>query len=173
MSAIEERAAGVSGQSIHDSGRLSVDDATRATLPQQFYGDAVDRALAAIEFLPDLIEAGMRREPGPSGQRELFLRLEWLPGHDDLVPYPLQADGLVVQWSHRAGWSVRSGDDLHALPVDELADPALVADAAMHAALHGLRCPCEQPDPEARWANAVYVDLGIARFEERTEGAAV
>ncbi|MEH0547324.1 hypothetical protein QA802_30825 [Streptomyces sp. B21-105] len=174
MTAIEEaRPAGASGQSIRDGFRPSVDDATRATLPQLGYADAVDRALAAMEFLPDTIETGMRKEPGPTGQRELFLRLEWLPGHDDLVPDAVCAVGLVVQWSHLAGWSVRAGDDLVALDVSDLADPALIADAAMHAALHGLRCDCEKPQALDRWEQAVYLDIALVAYDERTEGAAV
>ncbi|AVV46429.1 hypothetical protein PYK79_45110 [Streptomyces sp. ID05-04B] len=172
MTAIEERAAGVSGQSIHDSGRLSVDGATRATLPHLPYADAVDRALAAMEFLPDTIETGMRKEPGPSGQRELFLRLEWLPGHDDLVPDAICASGLVVQWSHLAGWSARADDDLVALAIADLANPALVADAAMHAALHGLRCACEKPDADGRWEQAVYLDIALVAYDERVDGVA-
>ncbi|MBK3630405.1 hypothetical protein JHN59_37535 [Streptomyces sp. MBT49] len=176
MSAIEETRAAAPGKSTHeDSGRLSVGDATRATLPQLRYGDAVERALAALEFLPDTIDAGMRKEPGQSGRRELFLRLEWLPGHDDLVPDVICASGLVVQWSHLAGWSALAGDDLVALDVDEIADPALIADAAMHAALHGLRCACEKPDTDGpgRWEDAVYLDVALVAYDERTEGAAV
>jgi hypothetical protein len=171
VSAIEERAAGGPGQSIHDSGRLSVDDATRATLPQQFYGDAVSRALAAIEFRPDTLDTGMRKEPGRHGRRELFLQLEWRPGHDDLVPDAVCASGLVVRWSHLAGWSVCAGDDLVALDVSDLADPALIADAALHAALHGLRCDCEKPQALDRWEQAVYLDIALVAYDERTEGA--
>ncbi|MDX2681071.1 hypothetical protein [Streptomyces soliscabiei] len=169
MSAIDEQAAGVAGKSTHDGGQLSVGDATRATLPQLRYGDAVDQALAALMFLPDIVEAGMRKESGPVGRRELFLRAEWLPGHDDLVPAPLCESGMAVEWSHLAGWSVRAGDDLVALDVDELADPATVAEAAMHAALCGLRCDCDKPPP-GRWDHAVYLDVALGRFDERTDG---
>lgn len=172
MTAIEEQAADVAGKSTRDSVALSVGDATRATSPHLRYGDAVDRALSALEFLPDTVEAGMRKESGPHGVRELFLRLEWLPGHDDLIPDDVRASGLVVQWSHLAGWSVRSGDDLVAVDVDDLADPALIADAAMHAALHGLRCSCEKPDAGlGRWEHAVYLDIALVAYDERTDGA--
>jgi hypothetical protein len=174
VSAIEETrpAAGGDGKSIHDSGQLSVDDATRATLPQTRYADAIDAALAELVLLPDTVETGMRSEPG-GPQRELFVRLEWLPGHDDLVPPTLQADGLTVQWSHRAGWSARTADDLVVLDVDELADPAVIAEAAMHAALCGLRCSCVR-SPQAstaRWDHAVYLDIALTAYDERTEGA--
>lgn len=168
MTAIEEHTAEESGKSIH--GELSVDGATRATLPQLRYGDAVYAALAQVEFHPDALEAGMRREPG--GGRELFLRLEWLPGHDDLVPVDVLAGGLTVEWSHLIGWLVRAGNDLVVPTTAAIAAPQVVADLAMHAALHGIRCTCEKPDGEARWGDAVYLDIALVAYDERVPGVA-
>jgi hypothetical protein len=172
VSAIEETRPAAPGKSTHDSGQLSVDDATRATLPHLRYADAVDAAFQDLRFLPDALEMGLRREPGAGG-RELFLRLEWLPGHDDLVPPGMQADGLTVEWSHLVGWLVRSGDELVVPDVDQLADPAAIAGVAMHSALHGLRCACDKPEASARWTDAVYLDIALTRYDERTEGASV
>jgi hypothetical protein len=165
VSAIEEQSAGSTGQSIQGSGQLSVDDATRDTLPQLRYADAVHAALRAIEVLPDAVDTGLRVED-LNGPRELFIRLEWLPGHDDLVPDALSKAGLVVRWSHLAGWSACSGAELVDIDVDELADPLTVAEAAMHAVLCGLACACEKPPP-GRWEHAVYLDIALVAYEER------
>ncbi|MFD9445480.1 hypothetical protein ACFWBR_42455 [Streptomyces sp. NPDC060006] len=140
--------------------------AVEGALPQLPYGDAVHTVLAALAFLPDTIEAGVRRE-SIDQRGELFLRLEWLPGNDDLVPATVQADGLVVQWSHLTGWSTRCGDDLVAPGLADLADPALVADAAVHAALHGLRCRCEPVTPGRRWSEAHVLDAALQAYDER------
>lgn len=159
MSAVEEtNTAAAAGPSL---------SAAALTLPQMPYADAVHAVLARLAFLPDMVETGVRTETVGQPRRELFLRLEWLPGSDDLVPAAVQADGLVVQWSHLTGWSVRCGDDLVAAGVADLADPALVADVAVHAALHGLRCRCERPDPGARWTQAHLLDAALLRYEER------
>ena len=83
MTAIDEQTAHAAGKSTHSSGQLPVGDATRAMLPQDPYAAAVRAALAALRFQPDAVETGVRQEPG--GGRELFLRLQWLPGHDDLA----------------------------------------------------------------------------------------
>lgn len=165
MSAIDETGTAGPGQSIHGSGRLSVDDATRDTLPQMRYADAVHAALRAIEVLPDSVETGLRDED-LNGPRELFIRLEWLPGHDDLVPEALRTAGLTVRWSHLAGWLVRSGDEVDEFDVDELADPDTIADRAMHAVLCGLGCACEKT-PRGRWEHAVYLDIALVNYDER------
>lgn len=161
----ETFAAGGTGQSIQGSGQLSVDEATRATLPQLRYADAVHAALGAFEVLPDALDTGLRVEDlnGPS---ELYIRLEWLPAHDDLVPDALSKAGLIVRWSHLAGWSARSGDDLAGLDVDEIADPVTVAEAAMHAALCGLGCACET-SPPGRWEHALYLEIALVHYDER------
>lgn len=171
MSALEETAAATVGKSTQqDSSQLSVGDATQATLPQLRYADAIHAALRAIEVLPDLVDAGVRTET-VDGQRELYIRLQWMPLHDDLVPHTVRADGLTVQWSHLAGWSVCSGEDVTALEgADDLADPAVIADACLHAAIHGPRCTCDRPDPAARWSKAVYLDIALVAYDERIEG---
>ncbi|MFF0598092.1 hypothetical protein [Streptomyces antibioticus] len=172
MTAIEEtRAAANPGKSIRDGSQPSVDTATRATLPQLAYADAIDAALAEMTLPPDVLETGVRRERD-SNRRELFLRLEWLPGHDDLVTYAMQADGMVVEWSHLAGWSARTGADVDGWDVDELADPAVIAEATMHAALCGLRCTCVMAPggSDARWEHAVYLDIALVAYAERTGG---
>ncbi|MFK0155401.1 hypothetical protein ACIQVK_25410 [Streptomyces sp. NPDC090493] len=170
MTAIEEQQpTGTAQEGIPGSVQLSVDDATRATQPHLPYADAVYAALAEIQLLPDLTEAGTRREGTVMGRRqppELFTRLEWLPNHDDLVPLDVRVDGLIVEWSHLGGWAIRSGRDLAVLDVDDLADPATVAEAAMHAALCGLGCACEKPAP-GRWEHAVYLDIALVAYDER------
>lgn len=142
-------------------------EAIALTLPQLPYADAVHAELAGSAFLPDTAEAGVRTETLGRPHRELFLRLEWLPGNDDLVPAAVQADGLIVQWSHLIGWSVRCGDDLVVPMLSELADPALIADVAVHAALHGLGCVCERPDPLSRWSQADVLDAALVCYDER------
>ncbi|MEU9349061.1 hypothetical protein AB0D74_48475 [Streptomyces sp. NPDC048278] len=174
MNAIEEQpTTGTAQEGIPSSGQLSVDDATRATQPHLPYADAVYAALAELQLLPDLVEAGTRREGTVMGKRqppELFARLVWLPGHDDLATLDVQAEGLTVEWSHLGGWAIRSGSDLVVLDVDDLADPATVAEAAMHAALCGLGCGCDRPPP-GRWAHAVYLDIALVAYDERQGGA--
>lgn len=166
MSGAVERPAVVGiGKSIR-RGVLSLDTATRATLPHLPYADAVHAALVALALVPDVLEAGVRRE-SDSVRQLLFARLEWLPGHDDLVPDAGRAEGLTVEWSHPGGWSARTGTDLAVLDVDEIAHPDVVADAALHAALCGLRCACERPDGAARWEQAVYLDVALVAYDER------
>lgn len=165
MSAIEE--TNTAAEAAGKSTQLSLGEATLLTLPQLPYADAVHAALDELAFLPDTLETGVRTETTAAPHRELFLRLEWLPGNDDLVPAAVKTDGLVVQWSHLIGWSLRSGDDLVVLELlAELAAPALVADVAMHAALCGMRCTCERPDPAARWSEAVHLDIALVRYDE-------
>jgi hypothetical protein len=168
VSAPEETGAAGSVKSTQGSSRLPVGDATRTlSLPHLPYGDAVHAALAEFVMLPDTFDAGVRTET-VGGRRELFLSLEWLPGHDDLVPPAVQAEGMTVQWSPLVGWSVRSGDDVAFLGVDELADPAVIAEAAMHAALCGIGCTCvKAPGARARWSEAACLDTALAEFDER------
>ncbi|MFI6337808.1 hypothetical protein [Streptomyces sp. NPDC050535] len=166
MSAIEETdaAAAAAGKST----RLSLGEATRLTLPQLPYGDAVHAALAELEFLPDTLDVGVRTETIERPHRELFLRLEWLPGNEGLIPQAVRADGLILQWSHLAGWSLRTGDDLVDLVrLAELADPAVVADVAMHAGLYGVRSIGERPATGARWSEADHLDSALVQYDER------
>ncbi|MBK3575105.1 hypothetical protein JHN63_15050 [Streptomyces sp. MBT65] len=167
MTALEEQPAGGTGQSIQGGSQLSVDDATRDPLPQLRYADAVHAALRPIDLLPDALDVGLHIED-MNGPRELFIRLEWLPGHDDLVPDELNTAGLVVRWSHLAGWSACSGAERVGFDIDELADPATVAETAMHAVLCGLSCACEKPAP-GRWEHAVYLEIALVAYDEREE----
>ncbi|MEY2249373.1 hypothetical protein AB8A21_41780, partial [Streptomyces sp. BF23-18] len=139
MSAIEERAAIALGKGTCDRSQRSVGDATRAlTLPHLPYGDAVLAALHAAAIVPDTLEAGCRVDGANYGRRhqELFLRLEWLPGHEDLAA-PHRAKGMALEWSHLVGWTVRFGDDLAVLDADELAAPDLLVAAVLEAATEG------------------------------------
>lgn len=150
MSAIEETSA-----------------AALVTLPQLPYADAVHRQFAELAFLPDTIEAGMRRETVGLTCGDLFVRLVWLPGNDDLVPSRVRADGLVVQWSNLAGWSVECGEDLLVLEqLAELADPGQVADVAMHAAVYGLSGNEQLPGNPTRWSQAHVLEAALLRYEE-------
>ncbi|MFJ4631589.1 hypothetical protein [Streptomyces sp. NPDC088847] len=165
MSAIEEtRTAATVG---NGTGGGIQSPSGGATLPQLPYADAVHRALCAIEVLPDSVETGVRTEIF-DGQRELFVRVEWMPGHDDLAPDVLRTAGLTVQWSHLTGWSVCSGDELAELAVDDLADPDTIADRCMHAVLCGLGCACEKPSP-GRWERAAALNAALAAYDEREE----
>jgi hypothetical protein len=170
VSAIDEtRTALVVGKDTGDGSQPPVGESTRELtgLPQRPYATAVHAALRAIEVLPDSVEIGVRIEVF-DGQRELFVRLEWLPGHDDLVPAVLQEAGLVVHWSHLAVWSACSGDELAELAVDVLADPDTIAERCMHAALCGLGCACEKPPP-GRWEQAAALNAALTSFDEREE----
>lgn len=172
MTAIEETTApagGTAGKSTHDSTLLPVGDATQPALPQEPYGQAVFAALDELRLLPDIIETGIRREPG--GGRELFLRLEWLPTHDDLVRPAMQQDGLTLEWSHLGGWLARSGTDAVGPDIDPLADPALVADTALHTALHGMHCACDKPHRTRLWEHAEALTTALTAYNEHTEGA--
>lgn len=167
MSAIEEtRTAATVGKDTSDGAQLSA-SAGESTLPQLPYADAVHRALCALEVLPDSVETGVRTEIF-DGQRELFVRVEWMPGHDDLVPDVLRTAGLTVQWSHLTGWSVCSGDELAELAVDDLADPDTIADRCMHAVLCGLGCACEKPQ-SGRWELAAALNAALTAYDEREE----
>lgn len=168
MTAIEETRADGGGKDIRGGSQPTTDGVHPALpWPHLPYGDAVHATLAEMAMLPDLLETGMRQE-FPDFTRELFLRLDWLPGHDDLAPAAVHEDGLTFEWSHLAGWSARTGEELVALDVDEIADPCLIAEAAMHAALCGLGCAClKAPDQHARWEFALELDIALVAFDER------
>ncbi|MFC8438063.1 hypothetical protein ACFUJT_07675 [Streptomyces griseoincarnatus] len=153
------------GKSTRDSGLLPPGDATRAlALPQIPYADAVYAALLDAGLQPSAYEAGLRR--GRTGAPELYVRAVWPAGAPALAD-PARPRGLTIAWSHVTGWAVHDADEQCALlPVDTLAAPELVADAARHHAAHGI-------DPghpwglaaDGRWADAVYLDIALSRFE--------
>jgi hypothetical protein len=154
------------GKCTRDGGQPSVGGATRPlTLPHLPYGDAVHTELTASGLEPDMVEAGVRREPG--GPRELFLTVTWSPGHPDLARESWPR-GLTLSWSHLTGWSTHDGDTVRALgdDVDDIAPPALIADAVLHLAVHGLDIAWVPP-VGGRWEHAAVLDTDLEEFAER------
>lgn len=168
MTAIDETRPLGHGKSTQDN-RLSVGDATRAlTLPHLPYGDAVHAALNAAGIVPDKVETGSRIDGANHGRarRELFLRLEWLPGHEDLAAAH-RAAGMTLEWSHLAGWSVHFSDDLVALDADELAAPDVLATAVLEAATEGFDFEWTPPPVASRWEHALELDIALVHYDER------
>ncbi|MFE6282466.1 hypothetical protein [Streptomyces sp. NPDC057877] len=166
MTAIEEQTGTAGrGKSTRDSSRLSVGAATRALpLPHLPYADAVHVELVAAGLEPDRIDAGIRREPG--GPRELYLTAVWEAEHPDLHG-DLWPEGMTVSWSHLTGWSTHDGDTVRALvDVDAIAPPALIADAALHLAVHGLHVTWVPP-VGGRWQHAPALDAALAAYPAR------
>ncbi|MEV8245006.1 hypothetical protein AB0R01_14690 [Streptomyces rochei] len=166
MSAIDERpAAEATGKSTRDSDQLPVGEATWAlTLPQLPYADALHAALDEAGLQPGVLEAGLRED---GGRPELFLRLCWPPLHHGLAD-AVQDTGVTLAWSHVTGWTAHDADGRSALlDVDELADVALVVDAARHFTRRGLADEWLPPGT-ARWTEAVYLDVALGLFDERT-----
>lgn len=170
MSAIDETSAAATvGKSTLDGGRPSEGDATRPLLmlPQLPYADAVHAELLAACMPPPFFEAGLRK--GHTGSSELYLRAVWpvgVPLLDDAV----RGSGLTIAWSHVTGWSVHDADENCALlDVDGIAAPALIAHAALHFAEEPLEGgePWTPPDGPGRWAEALFLDIALARFDER------
>ncbi|MEU4165613.1 hypothetical protein AB0F46_01845 [Streptomyces sp. NPDC026665] len=169
MSAIEERAAVALGKGTCDRSQRSVGDATRAlTLPHLPYGDAVHAALHTAGIVPDTMEAGCRVDGASYGKSrlELFLRLEWLPGHEDLA-VAHRATGMALEWSHLVGWTVRFGDDLAVLDADELAAPDLLVAAVLEAATEGFGFAWTPPPGAGRWDFALELDIALVAFDDR------
>ncbi|MGA5486665.1 hypothetical protein ACPCK1_02690 [Streptomyces pseudogriseolus] len=158
------------GKSTQDSGQLPPGEATRAlSLPQLPYADAVYDALLTAGLQPSAYEAGLRR--GRTGTPELYVRAVWPAGGPALAD-PARPRGLTIAWSHVTGWAAHDADEQCALlPVDTLAAPELVADAARHYAAHGID-PGHPwgPAADGRWADAVYLDIALTRFDERPGG---
>ncbi|MER6834284.1 hypothetical protein ABT320_09830 [Streptomyces cellulosae] len=158
------------GKSTRDSVLLPPGDATRAlALPQIPYADAVYAALLAVGLQPSAYEAGLRR--GRTGAPELYVRAVWPAGAPALADRA-RSRGLTVAWSHVTGWAAHDVDEQCALlPVDALAAPELVADAARHHAAHGIDPdqPWARP-ADGRWTDAVYLDIALTRFDERPGG---
>ncbi|MFH9011200.1 hypothetical protein ACH4C6_07470 [Streptomyces sp. NPDC017943] len=168
MTAVNEARAGLIGKSTRDR-KLSVGEATRIlVLPQLPYADAVHAALRAVSLEPACFEAGLRR--GRTGTPELYVRAVWPAGSPALTD-AARANGLTVAWSHVTGWSAHDAEEHCALlDVDALAAPELVADAARHYARRGLdETRPWVPPADGRWSEAVYLDIALARFEERTD----
>ncbi|MCZ4609712.1 hypothetical protein O3S80_39290 [Streptomyces sp. Lzd4kr] len=156
---------GQNEEGTRDGSQPSVGGATRhLTLPHLPYGDAVHAELIASGLEPERMDSGVRREPGCLG--ELYLMLVWSGGHHDLdeMAWP---DGLTVSWSHLAGWSASDGDSVRGLGgIEHLAPPALIADAVLHLAVHGLDIAWVPP-VGGRWEHADDLDAALDAFTER------
>ncbi|MFF0138025.1 hypothetical protein ACFYRN_16510 [Streptomyces sp. NPDC005227] len=168
MTAIEERTTVTPGKSTHDRTQRSVDEATRTlTLPHLPYADAVVAELDAVCMPPAAVEVGMR-DPHMS-HPELFLRAVW-PAGASALDERVQDQGLSLSWSHVTGWSAHDADSQCVLlDLDTLADPRLIAHAALHFAeepLTGGETWTPPPGPD-RWAFALELDIALVNFEER------
>ncbi|MFJ2002150.1 hypothetical protein [Streptomyces chartreusis] len=172
MSARELREASGLGrgdaEGTRDGSQPSAGGATRhLTLPHLPYGDAVNAELIASGLGPDRVHAGVRRELG--GPCELYLTALWTPDHADLDG-SVWPEGLTVSWSHLTGWSAHDGDTVRQLggdgDVDDLAPPALIADAVLHLAVHGLDIAWTPP-AGGRWEHADDLDAALDAFTER------
>lgn len=169
MSAIEETsAAGPAGKDTHATvGGVHPApgpawNAMRMVLPQLPYGDAVHITLTEAGLTPDELMAGLRVET--RGQRpELYLTLSWGAGHPDLH----DPAGLDLLWSHLAGWAARIGHDSKPLPVQDIAAPAVLADAVLHLAVEGLDGAWEPGDRLSRWDGWRHLDWDLTRAAER------
>ena len=173
MSAIDEtrtEAAPV-GKSTRGSSQLPVGEATRRLflVPQLPYADAVHFELLSVAMQPACYEAGLRK--GRTGLSELYIRAVW-PAGSPLLDDRVRPQGLTIAWSHVTGWSAHDADEAHLLlAVDPLADPRLIAHAALHLSeepLTGGR-PWTPPAGPARWSEAVYLDLALTKFDDREE----
>lgn len=151
------------GKSTQGS-ELSVGEATRTLpLPHLPYTDAVLAALDVAGMPPAVVEAGLR---GPSA--ELFMRFVW-PVGTALLADGVRESGLTVAWSHVTGWSAHNADGAaELLDVDALADPHLIALAALDLAEQDLSLMWSPPDGTAgRWSEAVYLDVALGLFDEK------
>lgn len=172
MSAIDETSAAATvGKSTQGGSRPPVGDATRQLpmLPQLPYGDAVHAELLAVATPPAWLEGGVRK--GRTGSSELFLRAVW-PVGAPLLDDEVRRDGLTIAWSHVTGWSAHNAlEDCVLLDVDVIAAPALIAHAALHFAEEPLDGgePWTPPDSVGRWSEALYLDIALARFDERED----
>lgn len=153
------------GKSTQGSSQLSVGDATRTlALPHLPYADAVLAALDAVCMSPAAVEAGLRSLRAP----ELFMRFVW-PVGTALLDDGVRDQGLTLAWSHVTGWSAHNADGAaELLDVDALADPRLIALAALDLAEEGPDLKWSQPDGVAgRWSEAVYLDVALGLFDEK------
>lgn len=171
MTAIDEAAGVGSGKGTHDAAaRLSVGGLTWAlTLPQLPYGDAVHAELRAVAMPPSSFEAGVRR--GRTGTEELYLRAVW-PVGTPLLDDRVRPHGLTIAWSHVTGWSAHDiNENVALLDLDMLAAPRLIAHAALHLAEEPLDGgePWTPPPSAGRWSEAVYLDIALARYEDREQ----
>lgn len=164
MTAIEETSTTAAGKSTQDSSQLSVGEATRTlTLPHLPYADAVLNELDAACTPPAHMETGLRDLRSP----ELYMRFVW-PVGTALLDEDVREAGLTLAWSHITGWSAHNADGAdQLLDLDLLADPRLIALAALDLVeqpLHAWRPP---EGLAGRWSEAVYLDVALGLFDER------
>lgn len=169
MSAIDETGVdALVGKSTQDGGRPSVGDATRQLfmLPQLPYADAVHAELVAVAMPPACYEAGVRK--GRTGTPELYIRAVW-PARSPVLDDRVRELGLTIAWSHVTGWSAHDAEEACQLfNVDVLADPRLIAHAALHLAEEPLTGEAWTPPPSlGRWSEALYLDIALAHFDEQ------
>lgn len=141
-------------------------DTDRPVWPHLPYAEAVRAALAAEGLRPEVTEIGCRER---RGERELYVRLVWLPGHEDLDPDG-RLYGLTLAWSHLGGWVATSGPgglQMRTLLISDLASPAAVVEAALHLTQDGIECAWQPSDLTARWEDAGALDLALVAFDER------
>lgn len=168
MSAIEETAAaGTAGKDtrggLQPSGAASTHTVVAAFMPHLPYADAVHAELVEWELHPEALEAGVR-VGGPGGQRELFLRLVWPAGHEDLAE-SVRPDGLALGWSHITGWSVHTLGQGRLLDLDEFVAPSVLAEYVLHLAEYGLDRDWA-PEDSARWEHALTVEIACILLDE-------
>jgi hypothetical protein len=167
MTAIEERAAVTPGKSTRDRTQRSVGDATRdLTLPHLPYADAVVAELDAVCMPPVAVEAGLR--DARPGAPVLFMRFVW-PAGTALLDDGVREKGLTLAWSQVTGWTAHNAEDkAELLDVDTLADPRLIALAALDLAEQDLSLRWSPPDgADGRWTEAVYLDIALVNFDDR------
>ncbi|WP_055527741.1 hypothetical protein [Streptomyces graminilatus] len=169
MSGIEGTcAAGTAGKDTptggQPSGATSTHAVVTAVMPHLAYGDAIHAELGAWELRPERMDAGVSTAMS-DGQQELFLRIIWPVGHDDLGE-DVRADGLTLAWSHMTGWTAHTADGELLLDVDEFAAPSVVAEAALHLAEDGLHCGWTPGEDAALWEHAAVADIALVLFDE-------
>ena len=163
MSAIEEKVAAGTGKDTR-SGSQPLAGGVHPVwgLPHESYGDAVFAGLAEAGLAPDTLSAGISKER-PGGQRELYLRLVWMPGHPDVQ----DPAGMKLVWSHLAGWMALIASDAKPLQISGYATPALLADAVLHVAVSGLDGAWTPADQHAEWEHALTLDQALSAAADR------
>lgn len=152
------------GKSTQGSSQLSVGEATRTlALPHLPYADAVLAELDAARTPPAAVEAGLRNLRWP----ELFMRFVW-PVGTALLDDGVRDKGLTLAWSHVTGWSAHNAyGAAELLDVDALADPRLIALAALDLVEQEVRRWSPPDGLAGRWSEAVYLDVALGLFDEK------
>ncbi|MDX3629019.1 hypothetical protein PV728_01580 [Streptomyces europaeiscabiei] len=139
-------------------------DTDRPVWPHLPYYAAVYTALVAEGLRPEITEVGRRER---RAERELYVRLVWLPGHEDLEP-DMRLYGMTLAWSHLGGWVATSGPgqlQVRTLLISDLASPAAVVEAALNLTQDGIDTDWQPSDLTARWENAGALDMALVSFD--------